>query len=82
MSFGAFFNRAWREHDYLWGRLNAADRFVDVLISAVGTRLAQPIDADRVRADLFRAILDSEEPHLAADAELIPGLRDRLARSS
>jgi patatin-related protein len=81
MSFGAFFNRAWREHDYLWGRLNAADRFVDVLISAVGTRLAQPIDADRVRADLFRAILDSEEPHLAADAELIPGLRDRLART-
>lgn len=82
MSFGAFFNRAWREHDYLWGRLNAADRFVDVLISAVGARLAQPIDADRVRADLFRAILDSEAPHLNADAGLIPGLRDRLARAS
>src|SRR5919197_259288 len=35
MSFGAFFNRAWREHDYLWGRLNAAARCVDVLISAI-----------------------------------------------
>jgi patatin-related protein len=79
MSFGAFFNRAWREHDYLWGRLNAADRCVDVLISAIGTRLAQPIEADRLRADLFRAILDSEAPHLTADSGLIPGLRDRLA---
>jgi hypothetical protein len=82
MSFGAFFNRAWREHDYLWGRLNAADRCVDVLISAIGTRLAQPIDADRLRADLFRAILDAEAPHLTADASLVASLRDRLARSS
>ena len=64
MSFGAFFNRAWREHDYLWGRLNAADRCVDVLISAIGPRLSEPLDADRLRADLFRAILESEAPHL------------------
>jgi hypothetical protein len=81
MSFGAFFNRAWREHDYLWGRLNAADRCVDVLISAIGPRLLEPLDADRLRADLFRAILESEEPHLTADPGLIPGLRDRVAQS-
>lgn len=81
MSFGAFFNRAWREHDYLWGRLNAADRLVDVLISAVGTRLAQPIEADRLRSALFLAILESETPHLIADAGLIPGLRDLLKRA-
>jgi len=82
MSFGAFFNRAWREHDYLWGRLNAADRCVDVLISAIGTRLTQPLDADRLRADLFRAILDSEAPHLTADAGLIPGIRQKLSRAT
>ena len=82
MNFGAFFNRAWREHDYLWGRLNAADRCIDVLMSAVGPRLARPIDADQLRADLFRAILESEAPHLLADPGLIPGLRDRLARST
>jgi hypothetical protein len=81
MSFGAFFNRAWREHDYLWGRLNAADRCVDVLISAIGPRLSEPLDADRLRADLFRAILESEEPHLTADPALIPGLRERVAQS-
>ncbi|WP_119301547.1 patatin-like protein [Dongia deserti] len=82
MSFGAFFNRTWREHDYLWGRLNAADRCVDVLISALGARLTQPIDADRLRADLFRAILDSEGLHLTADPGLIAGIRDKLARES
>ncbi len=81
MSFGAFFNRAWREHDYLWGRLNAADRCVDVLISAIGPLLAQPLDCDRLRASLFRAILDAEAPHLTADAGLIPALRERLERS-
>ena len=80
MSFGAFFNRAWREHDYLWGRLNAADRCVDVLLSAIGPRLSEPIDADRLRADLFRAILESEAPHLTADPDLVPGLRERVAR--
>ncbi len=81
MSFGAFFNRAWREHDYLWGRLNAADRCIDVLISAIGARLAQPIDADRLRLDLFQAILESEAPHLTADPGLIPGIREMLARA-
>ena len=32
-------------------------------------------------ADLFRAILDSEAPHLTADPGLIPGLRERVAQS-
>ena len=79
MNFGAFFNRAWREHDYLWGRLNAADRCVDVLMSAIGAHNPASIDADRLRKDLFRAILESEAPHLLADAGLIPGLRQQLA---
>jgi len=79
MNFGAFFNRAWREHDYLWGRLNAADRCVDVLMSAIGARTTAAIDADRLRTNLFRAILESEAPHLLADARLIPGLRQELA---
>ena len=79
MNFGAFFNRAWREHDYLWGRLNAADRCVDVLMSAIGTHNPAAVDADRLRRDLFHAILESEAPHLLADAGLIPGLRRQLA---
>lgn len=79
MNFGAFFNRAWREHDYLWGRLNAADRCIDVLMSAIGAHNPAAIDIDRLRKDLYRAILESEAPHLLADAGLIPGLRQQLA---
>lgn len=75
MSFGAFFNRAWREHDFLWGRLNAAERCVDVIASAIGTRAKIGLDVDRLRGRLFLAILDSEEAHLRADPELIPRLR-------
>ncbi|MEX0695997.1 MAG: patatin-like protein [Dongiaceae bacterium] len=75
MSFGAFFNRAWREHDYLWGRLNAADRCVDVLMSAIGKRARELVDADRLRRHLILAILDAEAPHLTADPGLIPALR-------
>jgi len=78
MSFGAFFNRAWREHDYLWGRLNAADRCIDVLMSAIGPRLAEPLDGNRLRADLFNAILDAEAPNLTADPGLIADVRRKL----
>ncbi len=81
MNFGAFFNRAWREHDYLWGRLNAAERCVDMVLSAVGSRAGHLVDPEQVRARLFRAILRAEATHLTADPELVPGLlRDVDAR--
>jgi hypothetical protein len=75
MSFGAFFNRAWREHDFLWGRLNAAERCVDVIASAIGSRAKNKLDTERLRGRLFLAILDSEEAHLTSDKELVPRLR-------
>ena len=33
-NFGAFFRRADRENDYLWGRLHAADRLIDLVYDA------------------------------------------------
>ena len=40
-SFGAFFSRAYRENDYLWGRLHGADRLIDITVSSLpeGKRL-------------------------------------------
>jgi patatin-related protein len=32
MHFGAFFNRRWRENDYLWGRLDGAARLLRMLL--------------------------------------------------
>ena len=34
-NFGAFFSRAYRENDYLWGRLHSAERMIDIAISAL-----------------------------------------------
>jgi hypothetical protein len=78
-TFGAFFNRAWREHDYLWGRLNGADRLVSILLSAVGERLSATVHAGDLRRRLFEAILDEEESYLMADPELVASVRAELA---
>ena len=73
-NFGAFFSRAYRENDYLWGRLHGADRLVDITVSTSSKRLP----AGRVAAlkrRLFHAILDEEAPRLTAIAPLIESLR-------
>ena len=71
--FAAFFNRSWRENDYLWGRLVSADRLVTVVLTAAG-EAAQGIDAAAVKKALFKSILEAEAPHLTADETLISGL--------
>ncbi len=75
-SFGAFFSRAFRENDYLWGRLHAAERLIAIVASAAppGSEIA----GDVVRAlqkQAFRAILDEEEGRLVAVPGLIGALR-------
>jgi hypothetical protein len=77
-SFGAFFNRSWREHDYLWGRLNAADRLVSIIRSCVGARHAARIAADDFLRNLFLAILEEEEERLLADPNLVPDVRQQV----
>ena len=70
-SFGAFFSRAYRENDYLWGRLHGAERMIDICVSTLPATVR--MKAGRVAAikrAAFRAILDEEEPRLTA----IPGL--------
>jgi len=77
--FAAFFNRAWRENDYLWGRLVAADRLVTVVLTAAGDAAAG-IDPLAVKKALFRSILAAERPHLKADETLIAGLMEEVER--
>ncbi|ALE16457.1 hypothetical protein AMC99_01161 [Altererythrobacter epoxidivorans] len=58
-NFGAFFSRAYRENDYLWGRLHGAERMIDLVCSTV----EESVDETAKRAfkrDLFLAILDEE----------------------
>ncbi len=74
-SFGAFFSRAYRENDYLWGRLHGAERMVDLIASSLEG--GDILDENTIRffkKKLFLAILD-EETALDADPELIPRIR-------
>jgi patatin-related protein len=63
MSFLGFFNREYREHDYLWGRLNGADRLVDLLAGlAPGVMTDQEIE--EFKSKLFRVIVNREKRRL------------------
>ncbi|MBB3345939.1 patatin-like protein [Sphingomonas sp. BK069] len=75
-SFGAFFSRAYRENDYLWGRLHGAERMIDITVSTLpaATRLRAGRVAAIKRA-AFRAILDEEEARLTHSPGLIEALR-------
>jgi len=73
-NFGAFFSRAYRENDYLWGRLHGAERMVDLVCSTVPSQIA-PDECRSMKRRLFLAILDEEEARLRADPDLIAGLR-------
>lgn len=75
--FAAFFSRRARENDYLWGRLHAADRLVDIVASAAPAAIhASTLDIDQLKARLFRAILRAERPYL----DHIPDLFTDLER--
>lgn len=78
-SFGAFFSRAWRENDYLWGRLHGADRLIDIVLSALpdGVRL-RPGRVAALKRQAFLAILDEEEPRLTAVPTLFTRLRAEI----
>lgn len=73
-SFGAFFSRAYRENDYLWGRLHGADRLIDILLSTMpsGETTTAPQKAEWKRR-AFHAILDEEE-------EQLPRMQAQIAR--
>jgi patatin-related protein len=75
-NFGAFFSRAYRENDYLWGRLHGAERMIDLIASALpeGTALAAE-DMTTLKRDAFLAILDEEEGRLTTDPTLVTGIR-------
>jgi patatin-related protein len=78
-SFGAFFSRAYRENDYLWGRLHGADRLIDLVLSTLPAgRALPPGTAATLKRELFHAILDEEAPRLGTARELIATLRAEI----
>ncbi|WP_114950715.1 patatin-like protein [Sphingosinicella terrae] len=76
-SFGAFFSRAYRENDYLWGRLHGADRLVDIILSTLpeADRFGEA-EVAAMKRDAFRAILAEEKDRLTS----VPALFEELER--
>ncbi|MFC7334797.1 patatin-like protein [Rhodocista pekingensis] len=63
-SFGAFFSRYDREHDYLLGRLHAAERAIDLLADAAGPGVLDAGTVAAAKHRAFRAVLESERCRL------------------
>lgn len=78
-NFGAFFSRAYRENDYLWGRLHGAERLIDILLSTLppGSTLG-PGRVASIKRSIFLAILDQEQPRLTAIPTLFDQLREEI----
>jgi len=78
-NFGAFFSRAYRENDYLWGRLHGAERVIDLIASTLpeGT-LMDPDELARLKQEAFLAVLDEEQGRLKADRSLVRGIRKEV----
>ncbi|OYQ35273.1 hypothetical protein CHU95_08610 [Niveispirillum lacus] len=73
-AFGGFFSRHDREHDYLLGRLHAAERVIDLVIDAGGLDLSEArINGLKLRA--FHAVLVAEEQRLGAGNRALAQVR-------
>ncbi|MDZ4307267.1 patatin-like protein [Allopontixanthobacter sp.] len=76
-NFGAFFSRAYRENDYLWGRLHGAERLIDLICSTSECTVDQKISrAFKRRA--FLAVLDEEQVRLTASPNLVDSIRNEV----
>jgi patatin-related protein len=75
----AFLSRAYRENDYLLGRLHAIDRLIDIVSEAAGSESQSPAAVAAIKKRGFLRILDVEERHLPACEKLIAELRAALA---
>jgi len=76
-NFGAFFSRAYRENDYLWGRLHGAERMIHLICSTLDDRLDDPTFFGFKR-EAFLAILDEEQAAGRIKPSLIETLRGEV----
>ncbi len=76
-NFGAFFSRAYRENDYLWGRLHGAERMIDLVFSTARGD-TEDITAREFKRRAFLAILDEEAETFRCSAALIEQIRGEV----
>ncbi|WP_138381200.1 patatin-like protein [Luteithermobacter gelatinilyticus] len=78
--FGAFFSRADRENDYFWGRLNGAERLIDLLAhQAKLENVDHKIDVRALKKRAFQAIFETEKDALVNIPNVLADLKNRIA---
>jgi len=82
LHFGAFFSRAFRENDYLLGRLHAIDRLIDIVCDSAGHEARAEINVAALKRRAFAIVLRAEAPHLSAVRPLVERLRAELVDNS
>ena len=82
-AFGAFFSRAYREHDYLWGRLHGAERLIDIVASTLpADRRLPETQLMALKREAFAAIIAAERPRLTKVADLLTALDRAMAQTA
>ena len=76
-NFGAFFSRAYRENDYLWGRLHGCERMIDLVCSTLDKPFA-PETCAHFKREAFHAILDEEQRTGRCALRLIDEIRGEI----
>ncbi|MEO0698787.1 MAG: patatin-like protein, partial [Pseudomonadota bacterium] len=77
-NFGAFFSRAYRENDYLWGRLHGAERMIDIVASTVEGGLDEAL-VRKAKRRVFLAIVEEEAEAGRCASGLVFGLRQEIS---
>jgi len=77
--FAAFLSRAYRENDYLLGRLHAIDRLIDIVCDSAKLDTNAP-EILRIKKGAFTRVLDVEEKHLTNSKELVDAIRRCVER--
>lgn len=75
-NFGAFFSRAYRENDYLWGRLHGAERMIDLICSTLDDGTIRDADCRTFKREAFMAVIEEERGR----GRCRDGLLDQLSR--
>jgi hypothetical protein len=77
--FAGFFSRALRESDYLWGRLDGAERLIDIICDAASSDiLLDQQEIKNIKVAAFRAIINAEQKHIE-DQSLLSTLRAAIS---
>lgn len=81
IGFGGFLTRSARENDYLWGRIHAIERLIDIIASALDPPVGETLpDFASFKKRAFEAMLRAEEERLAHIPEVVAAVRAEIAK--